>query len=503
MKSSKALFHLNALAVIFFMAIMGVGIAGSLAHAGDIKSMNAGKSGVVKYWTKERMKNAIPRDLAIDQRGLGYLRKPDRSFVPYGHQIEVETPKPVVKPTPTDPDSVEPTIDNMDPAAGATIGGSYTFSATVTDDSRIKAVTFVIIFPDGETTQLFRPSNVGDTWSVNLQGFTDGNWTWQVEAENAVKNIATAEATFTVNTGGEPQAGSGTGTIINDEWTDGGVVQTASGRIYFEMPTAKNPKAPWQGYVCSGTVVDDDTTGRSVILTAGHCVYDDIHKAFARNVLFIPNQAETTGSGTDRDCSNDPLGCWMPSFGVVDVNWTTDTFPANKKWDYAFYVVNDSDSHFPSSSISDILDETTGTLQITFDTPISNDGMPGADSDDFTHALGYSYSDDPNLMYCAEDMTLIEGDDWWLPSCELSGGSSGGPWVQPMDNAAGSGPVISVNSWGYTTAPGMAGPMLDTSSAACVFQDAINTSFDDVPVTDGEAGITYIGVLPIARDKCL
>ena len=73
----------------------------------------------------------------------------------------------------------------------------------------------------------------------------------------------------------------------NAEWS-GGVVQTAAGRIYFEMPS--NPKwKRWAGYVCSGTVATDDTSGRSIIITAAHYVYDDANKAFARNVLFIPN----------------------------------------------------------------------------------------------------------------------------------------------------------------------------------------------------------------------
>ena len=69
-------------------------------------------------------------------------------------------------------------------------------------------------------------------------------------------------------------------------------MQTAAGRLFYEMPS--NPRRKrWGGYVCSGTVVSDGATGRSVILTASHCVYDDANKAFARNVLFIPNQAGT------------------------------------------------------------------------------------------------------------------------------------------------------------------------------------------------------------------
>jgi hypothetical protein len=92
-------------------------------------------------------------------------------------------------------------------------------------------------------------------------------------------------------------------------------------------------------------------------------------------------------------------------------------------------------------------------------------------TDDATTALGYSYSDDPNFMYCAEDMTTEGADNWWLPNCGLSGGASGGPWLQPVDG--GSGPVISVNSWGYTDQPGMAGPKLAGTSAKTLF-DAID-----------------------------
>jgi hypothetical protein len=93
---------------------------------------------------------------------------------------------------------------------------------------------------------------------------------------------------------------------------------------------------------------------------------------------------------------------------------------------------------------------------------------------DRTHALGYSYSQDPNFMYCAEDMTTNGTANWFLTNCGLSGGASGGPWIQPFDTTTGSGPIISVNSWGYTGGkPGMAGPKLSGTSASTLF-DAIN-----------------------------
>ena len=464
------------------------------------RSMDSNKARVVEHWTNERRANAIPRDLVIDARGLGYLRRPDGSLEPYGHQISAEaavkSPKPFAKPTGgQNNETTPPLIANMDPGGPdpAIIGASYTFSATVTDDSGVKSVSFTIRYPDGVTTQTFSATaGANDTWSVALQGFTYGNWSWWVVAKDTAKkggNTATSDVVnFLVDTGGGGGS-TGTDTVSNAEWTVGDAVQKAAGRIYFEMPKNARWKGPWGGFVCSGTVVADGTSERSVILTAAHCVYDDLNKAYARNVLFIPDQAGTNGSGTDLNCSNDPIGCWVPSFGVVDVKWTTATFPDNIPWDYAYYVVDDTGAHFAGFTASaESLDAAAGALAISFATPYINDGDPGAHSVDFTHALGYSYSEDPNFMYCAEDMTTEGTDNWWLPSCGLSGGSSGGPWVQPMDLDAGSGPVISLNSWGYTNSPGMAGPMFAGTSTECVFTMAKTLVWSAVSDVDGKAG---------------
>jgi hypothetical protein len=450
--------------------------AGAGASASEVRHAR-----IVSHWTGDRRAAAIPRDLVIDSRGLGYLRRPDGALQPYGHGIAAlasNKPAPNAKPAPGD--TTPPSISDLNPAAGATIGAQYVFSAKVTDPSGIKSVTFTIQ-KSGSASQNFAATSAGnDLWSVSLSGFTDGAWSWRVTAkDNGARGGNTGTSgliNFTVDTGGGGGGGGGGGTVTNAEWTGGGPVQTAAGRIYFEMPN-NAARRRWSGYVCSGTAVTDDTGGRSVILTAAHCVYDDANKAFARNVLFIPNQAGTSGAGTDLNCSNDPMGCWSPRFGVVDTDWSARTFPDNIAWDYAWYVVNDSDAHTGASASSDALDVAAGTLAMQFSTPVLNA---------FTHALGYSYSEDPNFMYCAEDMTTEGAVNWWLPSCGLSGGSSGGPWVQPLTN--GDGPVISVNSWGYTNSPGMAGPKL-TGSAACVFGVATSTGLNAVPTSDGDEGI--------------
>ncbi len=494
--------HYLVTAFSFSMLLLTGNSVAQQAGPGNNQSMDADKARVVEYWTNERRAGAIPRDLVIDSRGLGYLRRQDGSLQPYGHQITAEatsgSPRPLARPQGGNNDTTAPSILDMNPAATdplAVIGASHTFSATVTDEeSGVKSVSFIIRYPDEVTTQTFQATEgANDTWSVSLQGFTDGVWSWSVEAKDNAKkggNRATSDVVnFSVDTGGGGGGSAGADTITNAEWTTGGAVHTAAGRIYFEMPNNAKWRGPWRAYVCSGTVVTDATPERSVILTAAHCVYDDVNKAYARNVLFIPNQAETTGSGTDLNCGNDPLGCWVPSFGVVNVNWTTSTFPSNIAWDYAYYAVQDSGAH-SGSSPSDVLDVAAGALPVSFSTPYIDDGDPGAHSIDFTHALGYSYSEDPKLMYCAEDMTTEGAANWWLPSCGLSGGSSGGPWVQPMDSSLGSGPVISVNSWGYSNSPGMAGPKLDNSCAADVFGMA--KTLVSVSDADGEAGSAVI-----------
>jgi hypothetical protein len=456
--------------------LVGIALLSANVAAQGNRPIDAGKGRVIDLWTPERRAAAIPRDLFVDQRGLGYLRHGSGYLQPYGHATPAQTaqadpgPSPFAKATGNrsggggSGDSTPPAISGMSPGEGATIGASQTFSAIVTDPSGVQSVTFRV-GKVGSSMQSFSASRgSNDTWSVGLQAFTDGSWTWEVVAKDASgKRGNTGQSgtvSFTVSTASG--GGGSSGTVSKAEWT-GGKVQAAAGRIYFYMGNT--------GYVCSGTVATDGVSNRSVIVTAAHCVYDDVNKAFAHDVMFIPNQA-ASGTRTDRNCSNDVMGCWVPDYGVVDRNWTTRTFPDNIPWDYAFYVVPDSGAHQQgTSTTSDVLDTAAGSLPLSFASP--NHDVPG--SSDFTHALGYSYSDDPKFMFCAEDMTTTNGSaNWWLGSCGLSGGASGGPWLQPMDEAAGSGTIISVNSWGYVDSsgkplPGMAGPKLSGTSAQCVF----------------------------------
>ncbi len=448
------------------------------------------KKQVIAHWTADRRQQAIPRDLLLDAKGNAFLKGNNGKHTPYGlTKADIELNR---KSGSDSKDSTDPVIliNSMFPADGDIIGASSTFRADITDDSGVRSANVIISYPSPSTqTQSIAATRVGNTWSVTLEGFTDGDWSWRMQAKDASSGKGNTTTSgflnFSVETNVEtviPDPGESGEIVTNARWTKDDSIQHAAGRIYFEMPNNRRMHR-WSGYVCSGTVVSDDKVGRSIIITAAHCVYDDVNKAVARNVLFIPNQALTTGSGTDSDCDNDPIGCWVTSLGIVDDDWSTRTFPDNIPWDYAFYVVEDSGSHRGLDIELQALDDAVDELELFF-----GQVHPGAEIP-FTHALGYSYSDDPYFMYCAEDLSDELSDNWWLAHCELSGGASGGPWIQPMTVETDKGPIISVNSWGYTTEPGMAGPLLFGTSAECIFDRAKST---EIPTSssDGDAGVT-------------
>ena len=99
--------------------------------------------------------------------------------------------------------------------------------------------------------------------------------------------------------------------VNNDPWSDpgqGGAIEDSAGRLLFSK------KSGGGDFWCSATVIDDDgTVGRSLIVTAAHCVCDIATDQWYTNFLFIPNQDDGQADGSDDVCTNDPYGCWaMP-----------------------------------------------------------------------------------------------------------------------------------------------------------------------------------------------
>ena len=131
--------------------------------------------------------------------------------------------------------------------------------------------------------------------------------------------------------------------------------------------------------------------------------------------------------------------------------------------DYAMYVVEAVGAREGPSTRADgtaiqdslelaVLVPGSNIPEVSFEAAVS-DPMP------FTYALGYSYKDDPNFHHCGKELSLRNGG-LFLDNCLLSGGASGGPWIQ---GNAQDHKLISVNSWGYSdgVTPGMGAPRLD------------------------------------------
>lgn len=256
--------------------------------------------------------------------------------------------------------------------------------------------------------------------------------------------------------------------IVDDPWDSGGPVLRSAGRLLFVMDEGT--------FICSATTVRDQsssTPNRSILITASHCVYDDVNKEFASFFLFIPNQDDGGSDRTDFDCTNDEFGCWTPSFAVVDNEWANKSWPNNIPADYAYLVVSNLGNR-QEGGIVQALDRVVRGMEVSF----SNPELEGT-----SHALGYSGKDDPDFRYCVQDLadsniffgesSPIQPDGYVLDGCGLQGGSSGGPWINNMKRNGRGGEIIAVNSYGPSEGPGfMGGPRLYDNSAECLYKFA-------------------------------
>lgn len=236
--------------------------------------------------------------------------------------------------------------------------------------------------------------------------------------------------------------------VTGASWSGGGLIGEASGKVYFEMNGA--------AYVCSGAVVTDARTDVSLVLTAAHCVYDETNGAFATRWLFIPNfDAAPTFS-----CDQTQHGCWTASALVVHSGYANaGGFNSQAtQHDFAFAVVGAGGK----SDESKQLDTTVGSLPISF-TSLPNQTR--------VYAFGYpavGKYDGKDLAYCAGPLFFDpynSGLTYGL-KCDMTGGSSGGPWLSGFSETSGSGVLSSVNSYRYSSIAAMHGPKFNEKTEA-------------------------------------
>ena len=217
-----------------------------------------------------------------------------------------------------------------------------------------------------------------------------------------------------------PQAGGA--------WTGGGAVVKTSGRVFFTF----------QGRTasCSGNAVTSQNA--STVITAGHCV--KYQGTWHTNWVFVP--AYSNGSA--------PYGQWTASKTLTTPQWEASE---DINYDVGAAVV--------APLGGQKLTAVTGAQGIQF-----NGGYNKA-----MYAFGFpaaSPYDGSKLVYCSGNSSkdFLFSQDHSL-GCNMTGGSSGGPWFTGFSESAGTGLQVSVNSFGYTFLPNrMFGPYFGNDAKA-------------------------------------
>jgi hypothetical protein len=260
-----------------------------------------------------------------------------------------------------------------------------------------------------------------------------------------------------------PQPPSGGGSVTGASWTGGGDILNGTGRVLFTLGGTD--------YICSGSVVAETDAAHSVVLTAGHCASENDGTTKATNWMFIPS-FDTAPTYT---CGQTTYGCWVADaiYGdsaFLNAGGFNDTAVQH---DWAFAVVSTGGR------------QTTSTLQL--DTavgvrfPIAFSGVSAGDT---LSAFGYPAAG----RYKGKDLTYCRGpigtdaqtsNTTWSMACNMTGGSSGGPWVSAADTTAypqATTTLRSLNSYGYSGVSNMYGPKFNGNTQAVYNAAATNST---------------------------
>ncbi|MGN9782092.1 peptidase [Nonomuraea sp. ZG12] len=216
-------------------------------------------------------------------------------------------------------------------------------------------------------------------------------------------------------------------------WTGAGAVVKTTGRVFFTTQGRNSS--------CSGSAVTSQN--KSVVLTAGHCV--KLGGAFHTNWVFVPGY----------DAGARPHGTWVATRLLTTPQWNSGE---DVNFDVAAAVV----APLAGKALTDVV----GGQGVAFNQARRRQ-MYG-----FGYPAAAPY-DGSKLIYCSGRAF----DDFLLSrslglTCNMTGGSSGGPWMLNFDESTGLGTQNSVNSFKYNFAPNwMFGPYFGTEAQA-VYQAA-------------------------------
>ena len=262
--------------------------------------------------------------------------------------------------------------------------------------------------------------------------------------------------------GGPGGGGGGGKAVTGASWTAGGAVLDQSGRVLFTLSGVN--------YICSASVVDDSKASYSVVVTAGHCVYDEVADVFATNWVYMPR----FDTAPTYDCAANPNGCWAARALVIHHGFADqESFNGTTvQFDWGFAVVSTGGP--PGQA--DQLDARYGSYALDAGSfPAPNPGYA------FGYPAGGKYSPGLDLVYCkgAIGSDPFNGNLNWKIGCDMTGGSSGGPWLKDTSNPGTTeGQVFSVNSYTYSGVKAMHGPKFNANTSAS-YNAAKNANPDD------------------------
>ncbi|MFF5110618.1 trypsin-like serine peptidase [Streptosporangium sp. NPDC000509] len=196
-------------------------------------------------------------------------------------------------------------------------------------------------------------------------------------------------------------------------WTSGGAVARTTGRVFLTIKGSD--------FVCSASSVR--SANKDLVVTAGHCVKDGTG-AWADNWTFVPGYSQ----------GRRPYGQYTARRMFVAGPWSRE---GDDSHDIGMVAVATSGGRH--------LGDVVGGQDIAFGVPrgrlASGFGFPADAPYDGEHLVYCAgpLRDDPNGQTRDQGMR-----------CDMTAGSSGGPWLSGFDASTGRGTIVSVSSFKYS-----------------------------------------------------